>query len=173
LVNNLPPAPKAKVDVGRFGLRLAVGSVALLVLWLGWSLRQANNRAADDALAARDAFEVQMFEARKIGVVRGAEAMAAAIIPLLDMRSKDQLKDETALQQICEHMAQGGGFEFAAIADTTGSILASSDARYTGKRYPGLTPSKPNETEKDGLYEVSRPAIRGGILFGAVVVRAR
>ncbi len=152
------PAPTTahkEQDWGKIGIWIAVAAAVIVLLWLAFALREANRHG------------------KELGAERGATAFAAAVLPLLDLRSKNQIIDDEALQRVCEDMVSGNGFEFAAITDNSGNVIAASDVKFKGKVYPGINTKAVNETEKDGVVEVSRPVARGNVPFGAVVVRSK
>ena len=150
------PAPTHKEqDWGKIGILVAVAAVVIVLLWLAFALRAAN------------------YHAKEMGAQRGATAFAAAVLPLMDLRSKNQFIDDEALQRVCEDMVAGNGFEFAAITDNSGNVIAASDVKFKGKAYPGIDTHAVKETETGGAVEVSHPVARGTIPFGAVVVRSK
>src|SRR5688572_14557357 len=75
--------------------------------------------------------------AEREGIQSSAGALAAASLPLLDLRSKNLLGDDATLQRVVDEIAKSHGFSFAAILDNTGQVLAASDrSTATGSAYP-------------------------------------
>lgn len=165
-----PTPARKQQDWGQIGIWAAMAAVAILILWLAFALRAANLRTDEAVAKQKQEDSVVLKQAQKMGVVRGATATAAAVLPLLDLRSKQQFIDDEALMRVCADMVSGNKFEFVAITDTSGKVIAASDLRYKDKSFPI---GRPEESEQNGVWQVSRPVARAGIVFGAVIVRAK
>ena len=152
--------PTPERDWRKVGLWVVVIAVVLLIMWLAFAVRGANMAAAE-----------REREATRIGTVRSAIALASAVEPMLDMRTRGEL-DDAALQRICDNIVDSGRFELAVVTDQTGRVIATSDRRFFGQPFPEVTVGELSDRLVDGLWEVAAPVQRGGVLFGGVVLRA-
>lgn len=110
--------------------------------------------------------------AQREGVRAGAVALAAATVPLIDLRSKDLLGDDATLQRVVDEIAESNRFSFVAILDTQGRVLAASDRNTsTGAAYPDFKSGQVVERGVDGKYEVIQPIRQDTVVYGAVVLR--
>jgi len=110
--------------------------------------------------------------ARREGAANSAAAFATAIVPLLDLKNKDQLHDGDTLQRVVDDMVRIKGFTLCAITDTKGAVLASSDRNNgVGSKFPDVDPTTASLSGKDGGWEIVRPIAHGEVKYGAVVLR--
>jgi hypothetical protein len=111
-------------------------------------------------------------DAQHEGAKSAASAMAAATLPLLDLKSKNLLGDNDTLQRVVDGIVANKAFSFAAILNTAGKVLASSDRNSgVGSDYPDFESGEVVETSRDGRYEVISPISQGTVVYGAVVLR--
>lgn len=159
------PATETKTSensAARIGIYIAVGATVLLIIVLLWMLNSARVKGEDMAASAN-----------KAGMVRSAEAFGAAVLPLLDMKNKGMLTDDSEMQRVVEGVVQQGNFELAVVTDTRGNVVASSDTKFNGQQYSGLTPATGHEKKVDGAWEIARPVKRADVVYGAVVLRGK
>lgn len=110
--------------------------------------------------------------AEKQGVMQSAAATSSALAPLLDMNSKDQLSDGTALQRVVDDIVGSKRFTFAAVLDSSGRVIVSSDRNTSlGSEYPGFKVNEVVEGDRDGGFEVIYPVKHETVTYGAIVLR--
>jgi len=110
--------------------------------------------------------------AERAGVMQSAAAISSAVVPLLDMNSKNQLGDAEALQRVVDDVVSSDRFTFAALLDSSGRVIVSSDrSNAAGSGYDGFAPNKVVERNPDGAFEVIYPVKHEAVTYGAIVLR--
>jgi uncharacterized membrane protein affecting hemolysin expression len=111
--------------------------------------------------------------AEREGVNRAASPFAAAVLPLLDLRSKNILGDHSTLQRVVDTVVRDKGFSFAAILDPEGRVIAASDRNVgVGNKYGDFKAGEAVEHREAGRHEIIGPIKQNGVVYGAVVLRA-
>jgi hypothetical protein len=136
---------------------VAIAAAVVLLLWLAVSVRMANNRGKRDS------------------VDRASYAFAMAAMPLFDMNSKGQIPDSATLERLCDDMVgPSGAFSLAAMLDGNGNVLACSDRKFVaGSKFPGFQEDKVILEETRDGWQAMRPASRGTVRYGTIVLRLR
>jgi hypothetical protein len=110
--------------------------------------------------------------AKREGMRGGGVALAAASLPLLDLKSKNLLGDAETLQRVVDQVVESQRYSFAAILDNNGKVVAASDRNVTaGSDYPDFVAGEFVERGVDGKYEIIQPIRQNTASYGAVVLR--
>jgi len=149
-----PKAPAKQADPRRTAIIVVI---IVIVAGFAWTLGSKYF-----ALAA----------AEREGVLQSAGALSSALAPLLDMNGKDQLSDDTALQRVVDEIVGSKRFTFAAILDSSGRVLVSSDRNTSlSSEYPNFKVNEVVERSQGGAFEVIYPVKHDTVTYGAVVLR--
>jgi sensor histidine kinase regulating citrate/malate metabolism len=141
-------------DWRRIGLMISIVAVLLLILYLAWQISSSKR------------------EATRIGAIRSATTLAAAVQPLMDLRMRDAGVTNQTLQDICQNIAASQQFDYVSIVNPDGVVIASTRLELLNRPMEGLkSPKDGFERESGGLWEVARPMSQGDVNFGAVVIR--
>ncbi len=155
-----------RFKAGVVGIWLAIAAVIAVLVW--HVVLVSSLRAEVKTQAAQG--EQAVASAEKTGAVWTAEALAAALDPLIYDRPEG---DSETLQAVCESVVRNEQINLVVVTDPSGLVLASSDANLLNQNFPKMADQKGTEEQEDDAWVVVRPVMHGPIHVGTVRVRVQ
>jgi hypothetical protein len=143
---------------------LALAAVFFLIL-AGWQMasRVSERKAAEEALD----------QATGDGVMQAAAAAAAAVQPAFTFRGQVPEITDRTLQSVCETLLLTNAYDFVAITDTGGTVLASSDLAIVGRPIEGVKVGELELKKVEDAWQAAAPVRSESSSLGSVVLRER
>lgn len=153
----------AKLDSRTVAIWAGTVIVVFGLLWLFFSFRGLNAQIREE----RSQAEARIGQERKRSSIRLAEGMGALFAPLI-LNSTD---GGATMKAVCEAIASKGTVELIIVTDTSGNVIATSNARFASNPIPEMATQTVSELEENGSWQVTRPVVWNNNRVGSIRIK--
>lgn len=144
---------------------IVVIALVLLIFWMRTAeLNRVKQQAEKDLQGAKESAAAALDEDRKQNAIRLAEGMGAVFGPLI--ASDRDMTD--AMKSVVETASSRGKIELIVVTDSTGRVLATSNARLALGTFPEIVSPQGSERKTEQAWDVTRPILYGGNPVGGI-----
>lgn len=153
----------AKLDSRTIAIWAGTVIIVFGLLWLFFSIRGLHAQIRDE----RSQAEARVEQERKRSAIRLAEGMSALFAPLI-LNSTD---GGATMKTVCEAVASKGTVELIIVTDTSGNVVATSNARFANNPIPEMATQTVTETLENGAWQVTRPVVWNNNRVGSIRIK--